>query len=187
LLDSKSRAMAPGERLRAFSAALDEATRSSFERVGAFVAARPWQVSSDAWCGIRPHCDGVAHAAAQVIAVSVVVAGLLSIGIVNLEVEVSPDKLWTPAGSTALLDRAFARSYFPDPTKVFFVYSTAQRSRPDKNLLALSNVKGAVLDTIRLRAAIEEIVAPCATVRANVARSFCDTVRGRPWLPAPLR
>lgn len=139
---------------------------------------------------------GVLHAASplQVIFACVLLAGLLTIGVVNLETgeaaqrwwlccccvchksapsllparcaESSPEKLWTPRHSTATKDQKFVTAYFPDFTTAFAVYATAQRSRPDANLLALPNVKDAVLDTIRLHDTLVSVVARCEPVGA---------------------
>jgi hypothetical protein len=76
-------ALAPPTLLGRVSVAVDSGLRRVFEALGLFVAARPWTV----------------------IITTFIVAGLLTLGMLNQTVQNNDEKLWAPQSSIAAKDR----------------------------------------------------------------------------------
>jgi hypothetical protein len=147
-----------GNFLGRFSLMFDNALQVVFERVGLFVAARPWQV----------------------IIATFTLAGLLTLGILTQKTQLNDEKLFTPQTSRAVSDREFIEATFPSGAgvSVYTVFATARAragpgtddagSTASDNLLHPSTVKQHILDMIQLRESLLTLDAPCASVRVCV-------------------
>jgi hypothetical protein len=147
-----------GNFLGRFSLMFDNTLQVVFERVGLFVAARPWQV----------------------IIATFTLAGLLTLGILTQKTQFNGEKLFTPQTSRAVSDREFIEATFPSGAgvSVYTVFATARGdgSATGDNLLHPSTVKQHILDMIQLRESLLTLDAPCASVRVCMCVCVCVRV-----------